>query len=311
VGGPRKIAMDEAARRLITEGIILCLDADCSVSTNYLQEIYQHFQDYKHCDAASIFVEHPVDDLVPSQKEAIIKYELHLRYLIHAQRWCGHPFAFHTIGSAMAVRRKAYMNQGGMNTRRAGEDFYFLQKFIEIGSHMDLNNATVYPSARISERVPFGTGKAMKQILEDEEQWLTTDFEIFASIRPLFQSLDRLRTILLHKTSKDDPNNILRELELSDDVIHYLEQTEFLDECWSIAGHTASVAAFKKRFFRFFNAFRMIKFMHYMSDHHFPDIPVLQAVVKLKVAMKWSIPIHDADEHGYLKLLRSLDRENG
>ena len=66
-----------------------------------------------------------------------------------------------------------------------------------------------------------------------------------------------------------------------------------------------------RKFFRFFNAFRMIKFMHYMSDHHFPDIPVLQAVVKLRAVMKWSISMNDADEFGYLKLLRSLDRENG
>jgi hypothetical protein len=65
---------------------------------------------------------------------AITSYELHLRYLVHAMRWAGHPFAYQTVGSSMAVRRKAYLSLGGMNTRQAGEDFYFLQKFIEVGS---------------------------------------------------------------------------------------------------------------------------------------------------------------------------------
>ncbi len=38
---------------------------------------------------------------------------------------CGVSHAYHTIGSSMAVRCSAYAKIGGMNRRKAGEDFIF------------------------------------------------------------------------------------------------------------------------------------------------------------------------------------------
>lgn len=307
VGWARKMAMDEAARRLEPDGIIVCLDADCTVAENYLDAVAQHFRDYKTHDAVSIFYEHKLDHLDKANRDAIILYELHLRYLINAQQWCGHPFAHPTVGSAMAVRRKSYLDQGGMNTRRAGEDFYFLQKFIEIGTHGEIRNTTVYPSSRISSRVPFGTGRAMQQILEDDEEWQTTDFQIFQRIKPLFISLDKLREISLRKPEENNYPLIQTELNISDELMVFLEKSEFMEECRSIANHTASLSTFKRRFFRYFNSFRMIKYMHYMSDHHYQDVPVLEAVYKLAHEMKMPL---DSSFHPdkYLQLFRDYDR---
>ncbi|MGB4848336.1 MAG: glycosyltransferase [Saprospiraceae bacterium] len=308
VGWARKMAMDEAARRLESDGIIVCLDADCTVAENYLNAIVQHFHEFKTHDAVSIFYEHKVDHLDNTHRDAIVLYELHLRYLINAQQCCGHPFAHSTIGSAMAVRRKSYLDQGGMNTRRAGEDFYFLQKFIEIGTHGEIRNTTVYPSARISSRVPFGTGRAMHQILNEGGNWLTTDFQIFRLIKPMFQLLDKLRDISMTEEKAENYLNLQTELNISSKVIVYLQQIDFLEECRSIAEHTASYSTFRRRFFRYFNSFRMIKYMHYMSDHHYPDIPVLEAVDKLAKEMKLNVgsSLH-ADM--YLKLFRHHDRQ--
>ncbi len=309
VGWARKMAMDEAARRLEPDGIIVCLDADCTVAESYMNTIKQHFDEFKTHDAVSIFYEHKIDHLDSKHRDAIVLYELHLRYLINAQQWCGHPFAYSTIGSAMAVRRKSYLDQGGMNTRRAGEDFYFLQKFIEIGTHGEIRNTTVYPSARISSRVPFGTGRAMQQILTDGEKWLTTDFQIFQQIKPLFESLDKLRNISLNHEKPDDYDFLQTELNISLDLVEYLRVNAFLEECRSIANHTASYVTFRKRFFRYFNSFRMIKYMHYMSDHHYPEVPVLESVVKLARQMKLTVgSSHQADMH--LQLFRHHDRQN-
>ncbi|MEP6795590.1 MAG: hypothetical protein ABJB16_14810 [Saprospiraceae bacterium] len=310
VGWARKMAMDEAARRLEPDGIIVCLDADCTVAENYLNAIEQHFHEFKTHDAVSIFYEHKTDHLDKANRDAIIVYELHLRYLINAQQWCGHPFAHPTVGSAMAVRRKSYLDQGGMNTRRAGEDFYFLQKFIEIGTHGELRNTTVYPSARISSRVPFGTGRAMQQVLTDGEKWLTTDFQIFHHLKPMFQSLDKLRDISMREEQAENYQILQTELNISSDLIVYLQQIEFLKECRSIAVHTASFSTFRRRFFRYFNSFRMIKYMHYMSDHHYPDVPVLDAVEKLAREMKLNKPSY-LDEDLYLQLFRQHDRKKG
>ncbi|HUR32142.1 MAG TPA: glycosyltransferase family 2 protein, partial [Saprospiraceae bacterium] len=230
VGWARKLAMDEAARRLGPDGIIVCLDGDCVVDTNYLEEIEKNFRIHSNFDAASIYFEHPYNNNDSDEKNAIIQYELHLRYLVHAQRWCKHPFAFQTVGSSMAVRRNAYLSQGGMNTKMAGEDFYFLQKFIETGRLFEIKSTTVYPSTRISNRVPFGTGKAMSQI-KNGKQWMTTNFEIFRKIKPLFESIDQLQTFVLERKSED----VLHHLDgAGQELISYLSKIKFVEEMQSI-----------------------------------------------------------------------------
>ena len=166
VGHARKTLMDEALFRFARidkpSGIIVNLDADCLVSKNYFKEIHNSFQE-NELAACSIHFEHLLDSHLTL--EAIVNYELHLRYFIGMQKLIKLPFAYQTIGSAMAVRALAYAKEGGMNTRKAGEDFYFLHKFIKNEDCFTLNSVTVYPSGRVSDRVPFGTGRAVGEIL--------------------------------------------------------------------------------------------------------------------------------------------------
>ena len=78
----------------------------------------------------------------------IAAYELHLRYYTHGLRFSNLPYSFQTVGSAMAVRCSAYQKQGGMNKRKAGEDFYFIQKIIALGGYSELNSTTVFPVSK-------------------------------------------------------------------------------------------------------------------------------------------------------------------
>ncbi|HUR29801.1 MAG TPA: hypothetical protein VMZ69_00145, partial [Saprospiraceae bacterium] len=66
-------------------------------------------------------------------------------------------------------------------------------------------------------------------------------------------------------------------------------------------------ASFQKRFFRYFNAFRMIQYMHYMRDHHHPDVPVMEAVTELFVETGLR-PIPEMDGQDSLEILRQEDR---
>ena len=83
----------------------------------------------------------------PSQKHrlAAAAYECHLRYYVEALRFAGFPHAYHTIGSAMAVRPEAYMKQGGMNRRKAEKIFYFLNKIMLLGNFSECLSTVVYP----------------------------------------------------------------------------------------------------------------------------------------------------------------------
>ena len=153
-GLARKTGMDLAIHRFEEhnqpDGIISSLDADTLVDPNYLKHIQQLFIDYPACNACTVNFEHPIHgDAFPHEVyKAIIQYELHLRYYVQALRYAGFPYAFHTIGSCFSVRASAYIRQGGMNKRKAGEDFYFLHKLMPLGGFFELNSTCVYPSPR-------------------------------------------------------------------------------------------------------------------------------------------------------------------
>ena len=93
------------------------------------------------------------------------------------------PYSFHTIGSAFALTASAYARQGGMNRRKAGEDFYFINKLIKGEVFGEINDTTVIPSPRVSNRVPFGTGRAILEGLNTQKDLsLTYDFQSFEVI---------------------------------------------------------------------------------------------------------------------------------
>ena len=265
VGYARKTGMDEAVRRLAqsesTHQIILCLDADSTVTSNYLQTVYDYFVKHPKCPAASIHYEHPLDNIDPKVNQAILEYELHLRYYVLAQRWSGLDYAHQTVGSSMAVRAQAYAAQGGMNTRKAGEDFYFIHKFTHYAEFGNVNNAMVIPSARVSDRVPFGTGRAMQSLMTNSEPLSTYAPQSFAAIAKLINQLP-----LLYEGEQ--------EIKSSEPMSFFLGNHNYKKKMEELRNNTADYPAFRKRFFRWFDAFLCMKFLHFSRDHYNPNIPI-------------------------------------
>ena len=187
VGLARKIGMDEALRRFVSidvNGTIACLDADCRVSKNYLVAIEEDFNQ-SNAGLGEMHYEHPFQhENDEGLKKGIINYELFLRYYVEGLKFAGFPNAIQTIGSCMLVKASTYAKHGGMNKRKAGEDFYFLHKIIPHEVFKEVKTATVYPSCRVSDRVPFGTGKAQQDWLDQEEQeYLTYDPKVFSELK--------------------------------------------------------------------------------------------------------------------------------
>jgi len=279
VGLARKIGMDEAARRFISidnpDGVIVCLDADCEVQENYLIEIEQFFKQYPDVEGCSVYFEHPLHNLDPHLRNSIIEYELHLRYFIGIQRWAGFPFAYQTVGSSMAVRTGVYCKAGGMNTRQAGEDFYFLHKVIERGAFGEINTTTVFPSSRTSDRVPFGTGRAMLTSGGIDEERLTYNPQIFVDLKVFLDIVELFRL-----TSLQNVDFLLRNI-LPTSVMTFLAENDFKAKLDEINTHTANAITFRKRFFHWFNAFLLMKYVHFARDHFYQNIPVYEASAEL------------------------------
>ncbi len=279
VGMARKIAMDEALRRLSAvgngeKGIIACFDADCTCAPNYLKAIIDSFETRPKATACSIHFEHPLEgSLSPEIYTAIIDYELFLRYYDHALKSAGFPYAHQTIGSSMAVRSGVYLKQGGMNRRKAGEDFYFLHKIIPLGHFFDLTTTTVVPSPRVSDRVPFGTGKAVGEWMKSHGL-MTYSPITFQDLKCFLDGIYRLYTM-----DTISCTSWLQTLPLS--IRSFLVEHSFVQQWDTLRRQSASEATFVRHFFHWFNGFKVLKYVHYARDHYHTNIPVVSAAHRL------------------------------
>lgn len=262
VGWARKIAMDEAIRCLdcagLEDGILISFDADSHVSQNYFISIESTFRLNPGYHFVIINFSHPVDDpnLSDCLRQGIIQYELYLRYLRNAMQWCGYPHAIHTVGSSFAVKATAYVMQGGMNRRQAGEDFHFLHKIVLLGDYGFVQDSTVFPAARVSHRVPFGTGAALKKWEEGDQELLTAyALKSFASLRPLLN--DPGYFYVADKETRKDKYD-----QFDPFLNSYFSQTGTADRLNELKHNCADVKTFAKRFFHLINAFWIIQYLN-------------------------------------------------
>lgn len=281
VGLARKIGMDEAVRRFLSiqneRGVIICFDADSSCDNTYLVEIEKHFSRHPNSSACSIYYEHPLEgnDFSAEVYKGILFYELHLRYYKLGLAYAGLPYAFHTIGSSMAVRVDAYCKEGGMNKRKAGEDFYFLQKFISLGNFSELNSTKVIPSPRPSHRVPFGTGRAIQEMLDDERKI----YESYA-----WKNFEILKNSLQNVESWYDTVPKVNNQWLS-----FVKEEVFEQKLNEIRSQSTTRENFVKRFYQWFDAFQCLKFMHFLRDSYAKNEPLIYSVPKLMKACSFDV----------------------
>ncbi len=300
VGLARKIGMDEAAYRLhkvgFMNGIIACLDADTEVESNYCNALIGFFEQHSKFTACSIHFEHPLDS--PGYKRevifAIMHYELHLRYYRLGIAYAALPFAYHTIGSAMAVKGEAYIMSGGMNKRKAGEDFYFLQKYMTVNQLGSCAATTVYPSPRPSHRVPFGTGRAVGEFLMGERNIEESyDLRVFEELKAAFGT-----TADWYEGS----------VKINDKLMQFTGEG-LLDQIEMFRQEAADLCDFRKRFFQWFNAFKTLKFIHFLRDEYFPNKKLVEQTQLL--CERSGIEPKFKNVEGLLLTLREHDRSSG
>jgi hypothetical protein len=304
-GFVRKTGMDEAIYRYIfaekTDGVISSLDADSLVATNYLTEIEKLFDWDTKCDACSIYFEHPTsgNQFGEDVYKTITDYELHLRYYKHMLKYIGFPFYHHTVGSSFAVKAETYCKQGGMNKKKAGEDFYFLHKLMPLGNYYELNTTCVHPSPRPSDRVPFGTGATIKQYLTSPKEFITYNFKAFIPLKKLFSQKELF--------FRNTPEVILNLIAGYDRVLsEFLDNNDFKSVIFEINSNTNNIGSFNKRFFGWFDAFRVIKYLNHAHEYYFSKQPVSKEVISyLEVFGK---VLHDRNTKTLLEIFRQEEK---
>jgi hypothetical protein len=202
---------------------------------------------------------------------AVISYELFMRYYVEGLRISQSPYAYHVLGSAMVFRAEDYVRAGGMRKRNGGEDFYFLQALRKIGSVGQIIDTVVHPSSRASDRVPFGTGPRITQILEANGRLMFYNPQIFFILKKLFSMVN----------CTDSPETLFDIGKLAPVLNEFLIENKFFHEWEKIMRNTPDkIEKARWAFYTWFDAFRTLKFVHFCEDRY-PEIPLMDAYVGL------------------------------
>ena len=274
VGMARKLGMDSCLNYIDwnEDPIMISLDADTIVEKNYLESIDLFFNKYKDISAASIKFKH-LPGKTPEEERAIREYEYSIRYYVDNLKKAGSPYAYNSIGSAMICRADAYIRAGGMKLHRGGEDFYFMQALRKLGPIMELTDTTVSPSARPSDRVPFGTGPKVRECLDGFEIKLYNP-KIFNVLKDTLHKIESW----INNYDVTEPKKVLDLLAheandyfnlLNFDIIWPKIYTNNVkeDSVLSIRGRNKLLWAFHV----WFDAFKTLKFVHFL-EKKYPEL---------------------------------------
>ncbi len=304
VGLARKVGLDLAVSRFAEvaqeNGVCVSLDADCIVDQQYLCAISDYFDKHPLCQIAVIDFEHCLDEVSdPAHRQAIAAYELHLRYYVQGLRYSGLPYDYLTLGSCFAVRVCAYMAQGGMNKRQAGEDFYFIHKFTALGQCGRILTTRVRPSARLSQRVPFGTGPTVLRWVESGLSAYTSyDPRVFSDLRCLVDWLNSLRNI--------SDFGVVGLQVLPQTLNIFLQQQGVAQRMAEIRANTASIETLVARFLRWFNAFLVLKYIHFSHETRYQSKSLILSAQRM-LQMSGHGQEADGDLFALLSLYRRYD----
>lgn len=220
VGWARKTIMDAVGKVARPQDIILSMDADAVFNEGYFNSVTRNFSNHPDAVALAVpYFHNPVDD--PNAYRAILHYEIYMRYYSINLWRIGSPYTFTALGSAIAVPVWAYRAIGGMTPKMSGEDFYFLQKLCKYGKMIFSNEEKIYPEARFSDRVYFGTGPAM--IRGNSGDWSgypIYPFMFFNEIKAFYNKLPGYQ-------KNPSPTTPLEEEGLFNDPVHNFIQNQF------------------------------------------------------------------------------------
>lgn len=309
VGLARKIGADLALRihaaGRIESSWIHCTDADVKLPAEY----FDRARDWDLVAGVSALV-YPFDhenDPAPLLSEAMDLYETYLRYYLLGLAHAGSPYAFHTIGSLIGVRASAYAQVRGFPKRLAGEDFYILNKLAKVGAIARLGGPPILVQGRGSTRVPFGTGKALSQIVPDLARRLP--YRVYHPA--IFEDLSlwiRLIDDVSEQRGRIDPRSRLAAPDPSGRLRHVLDQMGAFDAIENAAGRSRDSGTMLRHLHTWFDAFRTLKFVHALRDTALPSISIDEAL--RSASFIGSVP-ESASPGQWRRVLWNLDQTLG
>jgi hypothetical protein len=279
VGLARKLGMDLAIKLTLMQferhhkiaSWIHSCDADV-----VLPEAYFDIPAPTDTDAVSLYpFEHVAE---PGYEQSMALYEFSLRYYVEQLHDAGSPYAFHSIGSLIAVSPLAYVQVRGMPKRSGAEDFYLLNKLAKVGRINALEKPLLQVAGRPSHRVPFGTGPAISKIKSLSDP--INDYQFynpatFAALKCLLtivseaeQSISSV-DILFQKIQDRMPLDVSRTMLAALVALKIKKQFKHFSQ-------KKDAASFRQAFHTWFDGFVTLRFIHILRDACYPNVSLAQ-----------------------------------
>ena len=261
VGWARKVLFDHILSVAAPTDLIVSMDADTQFGTGYLQSLLDSFGTHPQWVALSAPYYHRLTGDAAADR-AILHYEIYMRnYALNMLR-IESPYSFTAIGSAIVMRAESLRKIGGITPVKSGEDFYLVQKLTKMGPVGSWNPEYVYPAARFSDRVFFGTGPAMSKAAAGD-----------LSSYPIYHH--RLFSIVEETSRRTDE---LYEHDIRTEFLDFL-QSQFKDtNLWdTIRNNVKDANQFRRAFHEKADGLRILQFLKQkQKTESIPDIQSLR-----------------------------------
>tara|TARA_B100000614_G_scaffold262200_1_gene294674 strand:- start:3932 stop:5056 length:1125 start_codon:yes stop_codon:yes gene_type:complete len=258
VGFARKVGLDHCLNYFKNLNSKLCfLDADTIIDSNYLDFIDDNYQ--KGIDAAVVNFKHqiPIDITL---KKGINEYEKKLKKIAREIHNTGSPYGYVSMGSTITCNIKTYVSVGGMNIKKATEDFYFLQSIAKHTKIHQIKKCLVHPSARNENRVYLGTGFRMSEYKKNKK------FNDLNYSKNSFKEIKKIITIANDnwKLNDDELLDILDD-NLLKITFNFLNENKIKSKWNSFKKNSNDKKQFLIFFHQWFDALKIMKLLKYLN----------------------------------------------
>jgi hypothetical protein len=277
VGLARKLGGDLSAA-LWARGQLRCpllasSDADVTLPADYFERLTEPALE-RSPSSAWLWPFHHEPGGDQAIDAATVLYEISLRYYVLGLASAGSSYAYQSVGSTLCVAAPAYLSVRGVPKREAAEDFHLLDKLAKVGPLRRPAVAPIGIRARVSERVPFGTGRRSREIaveLAGDREFLLYSPRIF---RVLGAVLEGLSAFAETGNVAELEEAVLRHVpEIAEPVQLALNELGVVAALESASGQAPTGPILRRRVHTWFDSLRTLRFVHRLRDGCLPSLP--------------------------------------
>ena len=250
VGYARKIGFDYSLKYIKNKFSLFCsLDADTIIAEDYFNVVNKVMLDNTNVCVVNFQHQKSNDPII---EKAIRQYEKQIKYIAKKIDNAGSPYGYVSMGSTIICNVFSYVACGGMSTKKATEDFYFLQALAKHTLVKKIKTKLVFPSSRSEQRVYLGTGYRIKE------------FQTLGEFKNLFFSEEsfQILTQLLNTLEKSYNKSFDSVLNVLNSKARIFIESKNLQKTWSkINLNAKNERQFKLFIHQWFDALMIMQFL--------------------------------------------------